>query len=255
MKINFNTYNPYSSMNFGSCSREYRNNGNPVYTSTYFFRDDIEWYDLVKFVENNFKNKDKVNVYSLACSDGSEPYTFAMTVLDNIPQKEQPKYLPVYASDIDEEVIKAAQSGKINIDDLDLDTLWNYTERKFFDYNGEGIKIPNDQMQPERIKSYTPKPELAQSVKFERADILEKINSIKDDGNTVVLCRNVFPYLTRGYAKEVAKAAGNRLKKGSLFVIGEFDRTTEIESELRRAGFEKKLPYVFRKKVDKKYSI
>ena len=48
---------------------------------TRMFRSDLDWNLLSYYLENKYKNAQKVNVLNAACSDGSEPYSLAM-ILD-----------------------------------------------------------------------------------------------------------------------------------------------------------------------------
>ena len=75
------------------------------------------------------------------------------------------------------------------------------------------------------------------AVNFEDADILTKLSELKDDGDSVILCRNVTPYLTAEYLGKVADALNKKLKKGSLLVLGDFDRNSNIR-EMIKDNFE-----------------
>lgn len=254
MYTSFMTYNPNLSVAFGTCARFYPGNENVhhsnVQTITSMFRDDLCWAETIQFMNENFKNKDKVNTYCLASSDGAEPYTFAITVKDRLPQKDYSKYLPVFASDSDEEVINAAKSGKINLSDLDLTRISKntLTDKNYFEYSGNMIHIKDDICYGSPgFNAYKPIPELAESVKFEQSDALEKLKGIKDDGNSVILCRNVFKYMTTNYVDDVVKTASDNLKSGSLFIVGDEDEGSGVKYKLEKAGFEEKLPNVFRK--------
>ena len=86
-----------------------------VYTKLYdyknhttFFRNDRFWNGLTYFLTEHFKNTKKVNVYSFGCSDGSEPYTFIMRMLNSFEKKPE-KFFPIIARDFDSEAIQRAK--------------------------------------------------------------------------------------------------------------------------------------------------
>ena len=222
-----------------------------VKTSTNLFREDLDWVGLVKFMEKHFKHKDKVNIFSLACSDGSEAYTLAISVFENLPEYVKSKFLPIYASDIDKEVLKAAKSGRINIYSIEFlfsERTYKCNMEKYFENRSASIMINGDDIsETDTISSYQPIKELRDSVIFKHSDILTELNNLKDDGNSVILCRNVFPYLGESYKNEIVNSAKQNLKSGSLFVIGDYDGFTDIEQRLLANGF---IQPLFNSKVD-----
>ena len=236
---------------FQSCFRKYPSKTiknfdifgkDTVRTSTNLFREDLDWFGLVQFMKNHFINKDKVNIFSLACSDGSEAYTMAISILENIPEKIQSKFLPIYASDIDKEILKAAKSGRINIHSVEFlfpERTYGCSLEKYFDNRSVSIMINGDDIsETDTISSYQPIKELKNSVIYKHSDILTELNNIKDQGNSVILCRNVFPYLSYKYVDDVIETAKNNLKTGSLFIIGDYDiDIRNIDKKLTKNGF------------------
>ena len=214
---------------------------NTIRTATNLFREDLDWFEFVKFMGNHFKDKDKVNIFSLACSDGSEAYTMAISVLENLPENIKSKFLPIYASDIDKEVLKAAKSGRINIHSIEFlypERTYRCNLAKYFDNRSVSIMINGDDIsETDTIFSYQPIKKLTDSVKFKHSDILTELNNLKDEGNSVILCRNVFPYIGENYKNEIVNSAKQNLKPGSLFIIGEYDSFSDIEHKLLANGF------------------
>ena len=214
---------------------------NKVRTSTNLFREDLDWVELVYYMKHHFKNKDSVNTCSLACSDGSEAFTFAISVFENLPENIQAKFLPIHASDIDEEILKAAKSGRINIDTIEFllaERMYNCDIEKYFNKPSASIIIKGDEIsETDTISSYQVEQKLRNAVKFKKSDILTELNNLKDNGNSVILCRNVFPYLSQKYTDKVIETAQKKLKKGSLFIIGDYDGKVSMEQKLFANGF------------------
>ena len=242
MKISPISSYAYSCPSFKSSSRKSPDsnpkiNGIGVYNSTWFFRDDINWNWLVSYMEHNFADKSKVNVYNLACSDGSEAYTLAICLNENMNSIKRNKFLPINASDIDKVMIRYAKRGRINLYQADIQEIYDNTSKgDYFESPSFPVEIGGEQ-DIRSFSSYQPNAYLRYAVNFEDADILTKLSELKDDGDSVILCRNVTPYLTAEYLGKVADALNKKLKKGSLLVLGDFDRNSNIR-EMIKDNFE-----------------
>lgn len=237
--------------NFQSCLRRYLPKNvstdclkdDIVKTSTNMFREDLNWKFLVKYLLFNMFNEKKVNTYSLAASDGSEAYSFAIFLMSRLPENVYNKFFPIKASDIDPKMVEVANKRRINIHKFEFDIInrqYQINMRDFFEKEDKPVKIENDDIEwteKKMLSSYAPVDELKQAVQFKQSDILTELNNIEDDGNSIVFCRNVFPYLKEDYIDDVMKAANNNLKTGSLFVTGEFDWKVDITNKLLENGF------------------
>lgn len=235
-------------MSFRTCARIYNPSNikrfehfgeEVVRTSTNMFREDLDWDGLVKFITNHFLFKKKVNMYSMASSDGSEAYSLGISFLQKIPFEGLKKYMPIIASDIDPEIIKTARSGRINIADFEL-SFFDSSKlklRNYFTKESKALEIADDKLEINPIHSHRPIKTLKDCVKFHIGDILGEISRINDDGNSVIMCRNVFPYLSEKYTDDVVAAAKNHLKNGSIFITGSFDERVNISEKLLNNGF------------------
>ncbi|MBR3890348.1 hypothetical protein IKJ53_07520 [bacterium] len=248
-------YNQYRKPAFCSCSRCYDSDhfntliGSKVYTTTTLFRNDLDFGELTDFMIYNFKDKDKVNIKCLAGSDGSEAYSLAIALKERLPKSQQKKFLPILSLDRDPEVIKAATSGKINLSLLDIKMLDEEVKsnKEYFTLSQDNLKIDNDFNEPENYKSYEVSPELKESINFKIGNLLEEVKNLKDDGNTVVMCRNVTPYLREEEVSTLAYNLNKNLKEGSLCAIGNFDNFSNITNYLKYYGFNQIIHNVFQK--------
>lgn len=249
--------NPAKSTSFGTSSREYENDrftkidGNIVRTSTWMYRHDINWRGLLKFINRNFENKGKIHIYSLAGSDGSEAYTLAMEIKEKLPKEAQKKMLPIIVSDRDSEIIQKAKNYLINLKDDDIKSIERekVAFENYFTKADDRLEIKDDKSFSE-TKTYEVSDYLKKAVKFEeneKNDVISRIKKIYDNSNTVLLCRNVTPYMAEDEVFDLARTASNYLKKGSLFITGNFDNNTEIKYHLNKLGFEQVMPNVFQK--------
>lgn len=250
----------YNNINFGTCVRVYSPKDvknfksfgkNIIRTSTNIFREDLDWLALSDYITRHFLQKSKVQIHNFACSDGSEPYSLAITFLKKIPEQGLNKYFPIIASDVDNEIIKTAQSGRINLECFELDFYdkSKLVTRDFFKKEAKALKINNDTLIYTR--SYEPIKELKNAVRFHRSDILTELKTIEDKGNTVILCRNVFPYLNSEYTENVINTLNKKLDSGSLFVTGNYDEVVDISQKILEKDFFNPIsdsPYIFQKK-------
>lgn len=230
--------------NFKSCNKKYINktvnnvaNLENIYTTTNLFRKDLNWLKLPEALEKIFKGKNKVNIYDLACSDGSEAYTIAISIMQKLPNSK--KYFPIKASDINDEMIDIAKSGKINISDKEIKMLKTINSADYFEHSGLALDIKDDLSSIEKngYKAYKAIPELKNKIEFKKNDILSEIQTIDDKSNSVIFCRNVSPYLSLEYINSIIQTLQQKLKKGSLFVIGHFDSNAMKPEILKNDNF------------------
>ena len=154
--------NYYAKPAFTSWKRDVLNKDNEIVNrnDTMLYRGDLDWNSFVKFSNKKYRDVDKVNVYDYACSDGSEAYTFLISMFNNIPIKDTKKFLPVLAYDIDNNAIKKAKSGELSISEeekLRFAINSNYDLETFFDKN-------------RYFNLYFPKTILSKNVEFDKYD-------------------------------------------------------------------------------------
>lgn len=127
-------------INFGT---SYRKVMKPSYllgdcyeASTYFFVDGFQWNKFFNYATEKFKNTPKVNVFSLACSDGSEAYSTAMLLISKLGEEKAKKYFPIIAVDFDRTITRNARKGFMNLsadDELRINKYTGNNLNKFFE--------------------------------------------------------------------------------------------------------------------------
>ena len=236
-----------SSPTFQSCIKIYNPqklanadifSGKGVRTTSNLFRNDLDWDYLMKQILLSFMDKKAINIYSLGCSDGSEPYSYALYIKDRMPEQIHKKFAPIIACDIDSEMIKIAKSGKINLSCDDFLNMRKYLNNvsKYFKEIDKPIKIRNNIIVDE--SGYEIAPQIKNMVKFKKSDILTELDKINDEGNSVINIRNVFPYLSENYINKILETLSAKTKPGSIFVFGNFDnRIPNFKNKLADLGF------------------
>ncbi len=192
---------------------------------TDMFRTDMNWQNFGRYLKNRFLYEDKVNTTVYACSTGEEAYTLSI-LLQDILKYNAEKFFPVSAKDINEDLIKkniSNQNGNKIMKDsylparyaLDLDNIeiQNY------------VTIENSPNSSYEIEKLTDK--VTEPVQFSAANILEDVENIDTDIPSVIMCRNMWPYVDSSEYEEFATKLYNKLKKGSVVVIGKYDHKGE----------------------------
>ena len=132
-----NTYptNYHYSPNFGTNNRVVTNLDKSVKwrNTTSFFRSDLQWNEMVDYFIKKYENVDKVRVFCYACSDGSEPISLAMMLIDKLGAKAD-KFFPIIAKDIDPTIIDKAKTGSIEVEHCDKDTMKYLLKNDISDY-------------------------------------------------------------------------------------------------------------------------
>ena len=233
MQITFNPAYSYKP-GFTSNTRTVRNkSGQLLYrNTTNFFRSDLNWKEFGNFIKEKYKNVDKVNIFNYACSDGSESMSLVI-LLKELLGADSEKFLPVIAKDIDSTVIYMANSNYVNMDYSDYEAINKLSGGnfgKYFVFPMGGIGIEADS--PVRVR-----PELNGQIKYSTADIRQDIQNIPDK-NTILFCRNFWPYIKDGRAALVQKLAKN-LQNNGLLVTGNYDNTVELPELLSLNGFKR----------------
>lgn len=209
---------------------------------TSMFRLDLDWNRFAKYVNQRFKDYDRVNTYAYACSDGSEAYTISMLFQEKTENPE--KFFPIKAKDINADVIK---KNIENQKGARTTKLGDYIASKYvLGLNGEKAAkyIDTEFDKNDRERAFLTKKTVA-PVEFSEANILEDIENIDRNNPSIVTCLNMWPYVDPKEYEEFANKLYDRLKSGSVVVIGEYDHKGEPDRKgsdkfpkaLVKAGF------------------
>lgn len=178
--------------------------------STNFFRRDLDWKVIGEIFNKQFPSG-KVNIYDFACSDGSEAFSLIIALIEQLGEKKASRYFPIIATDIDPEIIKMANSGKIIATEEDM------------------LKIPNAKkyfgITPLAGGKYilSPKEILTKNVIFKQASIQQGLDEVKKDKNNIILARNFWKYLSEEDLVNTTWKLNEKTNDNTLIIIGNFD--------------------------------
>lgn len=247
MKVSFC---PVIQTYFCSNTRIYRTeDGTPIGTYTKLFREDLDWKRFTDFMVKHFKDKENVQFLQFGASDGSEAYTQIITLLEN--HNDVDKFFPIKAYDIDKEICKASKSGLLNINSIDKSKFKerNIDFKKYFIDTNETLNIKDDTLDNEIYykhpsKTYKASKTLTDKVVFKNADMFDALKKLEDKSNTILMCRNVLFFFSDREIEHFTNLVANKLKKGSLFITGEYDKG-RVNSYIESNGFIRVLPSVY----------
>lgn len=186
--------------------------------STSFFRTDLEWETIGKKLENyEFPTADKVHTYVFGCSDGSEVYSLAIALIEQLGLEKAKKYFPICASDIDFEMIKQAKSGKIQATDTDIVRISHNIK------SGKSSEYFRFRRIKQNLNELTMKDILRDNIIFSKKDILNGLDEV-EQSNSLVLCRNFWRYLTPQQIANRLWKMREKLDESSRIIIGNYDK-------------------------------
>lgn len=193
--------------------------------TTVMFRQDINWIDLANFLESYFRDSKKVDVYSFACSDGSEPYSLTASIKNECLNPN--KFFPIMASDYDDEIIKEAKKARYALTNTEFDSMRRATRNKWDKYFN---MLTSDTIEPNN--------KTKNCVNFKTEDIIDGLDKVKK-GPKVIMARNFWPYLKSEDKAKILEKLKSKMDDDSLLIIGAFDQDAiKFDRELSSLGFE-----------------
>ena len=210
--------------------------------TTFFARGDLDWYGFGQYLKSKYNDISDVDIQCFGCSTGQEAYTLAI-LLNHIYNGEP---FTIHASDIDERTIehdKEEQETGIYLQKIDcLELLVNVRidkeeNQSDEDYLGKYFALSGNMG---RIC-----PEIVNSVEFSKKNILTSTDELNQTKPSIVLCRNMWPYVNPDLYCEFAEKLYENLAEGSIVIIGQFDyhgeygyeNSSEFPNALEKAGF------------------
>ncbi|MCK4841038.1 MAG: protein-glutamate O-methyltransferase [Methylococcales bacterium] len=189
---------------------------------TSFFReqhhfDYLENTVLPDVLKRNSTTK-TIKVWSAGCSTGEEPYSLAMTLLENTPPGWN---ISILATDLDTNVLQTAANGVYTSDKVD--GLDNATLKRWFKkgsgVNSDKVKLSKD---------------LQSIIHFKQLNLMKEW-PIKNNFD-FIFCRNVLIYFDKETKERLAQRYGNLLAAGSYLFIGHSESLHQLDTDFNLIG-------------------
>lgn len=154
-----------------------------------------------------------IKAWSAGCSTGEEPYSIAMTLLENVPAGWDIKIL---ATDLDTAVLKTAEEGI-------------YTEDRITGIDEKRVKkwFLRNKNNPEHVKMSS---ELKQIIRFKQLNLIREW-PMKGPFD-FIFCRNVLIYFDRETKATLAKRYAQILASRSWLFIGHSESLSQLSTDL-----------------------
>lgn len=204
---------------------EYVNFVNAITTNlTSFFREkhhfDYLARTLIPFWMESRQSEKRIRIWSAGCSTGEEPYSIAMTLLDNFPQISQWD-IKILATDLDTNVVAKASNG-VYTDDR-IEGLDSKSIKKWF-RRGKG-----EQQGMVRVS-----PQLQDLITFKQLNLLDAWPF--KGGFDIIFCRNVVIYFNKDTQKILADRYANVLKEDGTLFLGHSESLFKVSDRFKLIG-------------------
>jgi len=183
---------------------------------TSFMREPSHFEFLRKEALAAWRARDRVRIWSTACSTGEEPYTLACSLLDAIGAAQRPR-LQIVATDISSRTLREAQRGiyaAARLENLPQGWLRTYFLKGERNWKG----------------SYRVKPEIAGMIEFRRLNLIEPFSH--PEPFSAILCRNVMIYFNKATQQTLIQRLASQLEPGGYLLIGHSESLTGIDHPL-----------------------
>ncbi|MBL7543082.1 MAG: protein-glutamate O-methyltransferase CheR [Bdellovibrionaceae bacterium] len=172
---------------------------------TSFFREAAHFTWFGKAIKTHFEKLYSARIWCAAASTGQEPYTIAITVCENLPEKHHAR-VKILASDIDTEVLKKGGLGyykESEMGGLSRDIIFKYFDRTIRD--GDVFY---------RVKDF-----LRDMVQFSQFNLVDQKYEFKKPFD-FVFCRNVLIYFDEKTVGKVVENLSLALNPGGYLLLG-----------------------------------
>ncbi|MBC8164766.1 MAG: protein-glutamate O-methyltransferase CheR [Bryobacteraceae bacterium] len=199
---------------------------------TYFFREPDHFEFLRSTILPTLKARNRVEVWCAAASTGEEPYTIAISVLEELGWSHPARIL---STDISTKTLAEAKKA-------------TYPEERF-------REMPRPLMQKYLLRGhdashgwYQVKPEVRKLVEFSRLNLIESFSHPQPF--PVIFCRNVMIYFDKATQERVVGRLTMALEPGGYLLIGHAESLSGISHSLEYVR-----PAVYRKPMSARTQV
>lgn len=193
---------------------------------TSFFREPAHFDFLRKTICPTLRGRDRIAIWSAACSTGEEPYSIAFTLLEELGLGLLPK-VQILATDISTRVLGSAKKGV-------------YPSARFRDFSPQLLRQCLLRGEGEWKDWYLVKKELRDGISFQRLNLMEPFVNIPTF--PLIFCRNVMIYFDRDTQEDLVGRLSHRLEPGGYLFIGHSESLNGVQH-----GLEYIQPAIYRK--------
>ena len=183
---------------------------------TSFFREPAHFEFLRKIIFPDLRNRSRIHLWSAACSTGEEPYSIAMSLLDESPREAAAK-VKIRATDISTRALNVARTGT---------------------YAKERLTPVAPQLQQ---RYFVPSPEPPTQLRFTENvrcmidfEYLNLMSSLPAGYRcSVIFCRNLMIYFDRPTQQALVRRLSQHIEEGGYLFIGHSETLNNIDHNLQ----------------------
>jgi chemotaxis protein methyltransferase CheR len=197
---------------------------------TYFYREDHQLDCLANAIlpelASERRKGDRIRIWSMPCSTGEEPYSIAMYLLENWSKVDDYE-IEIMASDIDTNVLRAAEGGVYDL--RSLHRLSPDLVRKYFVSAGaDGFRLIDA---------------IRQSVHFTKVNASDVAEMRQFASIDVIFCRNMLIYFDDRSRRQVVESFYDSLGRGGFICLGHSESMSRISSLFEVRKFPQAIVY------------
>lgn len=184
---------------------------------TYFFREDYQFKALVSGILPALmrvkSQRDPFRIWSIPCSSGEEPYSIAISLLEQWDQVDNWD-IEIHASDIDSKILAEARAGIFG--PRSLQRVSSQLVSKYFVSLGEGRFQICD--------------ELRDSIDFSLINVVDPLQTNRFRDVDVIFCRNLLIYFDDVARRETVETLYETLRPGGFVCLGHSESMSRMTS-------------------------
>jgi chemotaxis protein methyltransferase CheR len=193
---------------------------------TSFFREPRHFDFLRETIYPAARSRPRIDIWSAACSTGEEPYSIAMTLLEDAGAEAAAK-VRIKATDISTRVLEKGKRGIYGADR----------------FNGIAVPLMQKYLlkgKDDAAGSYRFKSEVRAMIEFQHLNLMEQL----PEGNryAAIFCRNIMIYFDKPTQENLVRRLSEHIDRGGYLFIGHSESLNGITH-----GLEYVSPAIYRK--------
>jgi chemotaxis protein methyltransferase CheR len=169
----------------------------------------------------------RLRIWSAGCSTGEEPYTLAMSMLEESERLLKGWTVEILATDLNDRSVEAAKAGIYG--DYALRSTTDYFKRKYFS------AVDNNKLQV--------RPEVKKLITFSRLNLQDNSKMLFMKGMDLVFCCNVLIYFDGLSKSRVVDHFFSNLNFGGYFFLGTSESLLKLNDKFHLVHFPGAIAY------------
>ena len=200
---------------------------------TSFFRHESSYALVEEYVQNFIASEPEgasLDVWSVGCSTGEEPYSLAMMISEQFAASGTSDYYGITATDISMPTLSKARSGRYAA--RKVERVDPYLRDKYFAKLSE--------------REYEVNQSIRERICFARLNVLDLARAPMENMD-IIFCQNMLIYFRRWRKKQIVTRLAERLAPGGLLVLGIGEVTDWAHPAVERVKYPDTLAFRRRK--------